>query len=133
MNNNKILPPKHGDSQMTQKENLLIFIEDNLGKKRYFYMTPKGRYLVCEYTKNTGLLPNKTEWIFLFEKTRKVSKLSKGLLSIVEELIPYIVQNPKKSWSIDEIRSSRNNLSSKKPIIMGNLPQFQKLFNLKFG
>lgn len=101
----KVPVPFHGDSQTTEKGNLLICMEkpDKPGKF-FFYMTPSGDYLVSDYTKNTGLLPNKTEWNFLFEKTKKVSKLNEDCLRIAEDLIAYIVQDPKNPWKISEVR-----------------------------
>ncbi len=108
---NNTYSPQHGDYQTTLEGNMLICLKKNGPGKFFFYMTKDGDYCICKYTQNTGLLPNKTEWNFLFSKTQKVSRLSEDLLTIAEDLIAYIVQDPKYPWKISDVRKAMSELA----------------------
>ncbi|MBP6857841.1 MAG: hypothetical protein KBC11_01475 [Candidatus Pacebacteria bacterium] len=116
MTNNIPYSPQHGDSLSTKKGNLLICVKKpNNPGKHYFYMDSKGNYLVCEYTKKTGLLPNKTEWNFLFSQTNKVTQLTNEQLSVAEDLIAYIIQDHIYPWKITEVRENMAQLAKFEP------------------
>jgi hypothetical protein len=132
--NNTAPIPAHGLKQTTEKGNILICVITEGDKKKFFYMSPAGKYFVHEFTKKKdGKLLTTTEWNFLFEKTQKVEEATKEELRMAETLIPCIMEDPFYAWTIEEavvrnqeiVKYTAENNGS----CMANIPGFDKLFN----
>lgn len=129
----KIQPPSHGFKQTTDKGNLLVCIETSI-RLLIFYITPDGKYLPGNYTKNTGSFLNRTEWNFLGDKTEKVEKMTDLEIQYALALVPCIIEDRFYPWTFEEASDRNLNvlnlLTERSNTALGELPAFTKLKQL---
>lgn len=104
MNELHVPTPKHGDKQTTIANNMLVCMHQPGKPRKFFYMSPDGKYKPHVFTVKNRQFLNKTEWDFLFSKTQKVEVMTPEELALAEELFGYIIQNVTSEWSIADIK-----------------------------
>ncbi len=112
MNNAPTMPtPMHGDKQTTDKGNLLVCIQLRGQQKKFFYMTPDGKYRPHPFSIKNKQFLNNAEWKFMYNLTQKSEQMTPAELAIAEELYAYINQDVTACWDVEEIKKGLSSLA----------------------
>lgn len=129
MNNNSSIPtPRHGDKQTTLDGNFLVCVHAPGSQRKFFYVTPEGIYKPHPFTVRNKQFLTKTEWNYLYTHTQKVERLTDNELVMVEELVPYIVQDVTQEWDLKKIKEGINKIKEQpKNNSFGSIPGFANI------